>query len=85
MKTVHVDAASGREIDHDISVSGVHGWVLICPIDEKRPEGKWYVCWDEVFRTKRAALDFARSHGWSRGFRAARGSLHVAADTENGR
>lgn len=54
------------------------GWVLIADDDSGERTGL-YICWDELFGTRKAALKFATDHGWPNGaYRAARATITAA-------
>lgn len=59
-------------------IAPVAGWILLTreEIDEQKT-GDWYIAWLEPFRTKRAAIAFARVNHWQAPFRAVRGKLSV--------
>ena len=47
----------------------ITGWILT----SKDEDGKWYICWHEVFETRKRALELAVS--WPKPWKAVRGQL----------
>lgn len=58
-------------------IEPLRGWILITRDegDYCRKTGPWYVCWHDVFDTKREALEFAGLNNWVRPYDAVRGKL----------
>ena len=51
----------------------IKGWVLATKDDD----GKWYVCWHEIFDSRVAADGFAKNNKWRSPWKATRGLLTV--------
>jgi hypothetical protein len=52
----------------------IEGWVLVAR-DEFDDDPEWYIAWTDFFRSKKVALDFAKTHGWPKPYRAVRGRM----------
>lgn len=57
-------------------IKSIVGWVLTAPDEEIK--GGWYICWEGVFDTKKAALFFAQHNHWPKPYRAVRGEMRAS-------
>lgn len=67
---------------HPRSALPIHGWVLVSLGEDDwkagTRKGPWGICWYELFGTRSAAIEFARSNNWHIPYRAVRGEIRVS-------
>jgi hypothetical protein len=60
------------------SIKPTSGWILISQdVDGEGNRTDWYIAWDSVFGTKKAALKFAKKYDWPPPYKAVRGQITV--------
>lgn len=50
----------------------IEGWVLVAKYED---EPEWLIAWMDFFSSKKRALEFAKTHGWPKPYRAVRGRM----------
>ncbi len=55
-------------------IAKIDGWVLIAQ-DEFDNGPEWYIAWTDFFRSKKRALEFAKTNNWPKPYRAVRGEM----------
>jgi hypothetical protein len=52
----------------------IEGWVLVAQ-DTFDDGPEWYIAWTDFFRSKKRALEFAKTNSWPKPYRAVRGRM----------